>query len=111
MHSKNKTLTLIHFHATWCSPCQTMEPIIDRIENESESSLKVLKVDVDELKQFAQYFTVQNVPTFVLMKDDKIVWKQAGILTYQHLKRRFLNTNNTIVHNSFYGNLKIVIFL
>ena len=87
MKSKEKKLTLIDFYATWCSPCQTMEPIIERIEKEFESSLHVLKVDVDILDQFAQHFKVQNVPTFILMKDENIVWKQAGILTFTQLKK------------------------
>ena len=87
MQSKEKKLTLIDFYATWCSPCQTMDPIIERIENEFESSLQVLKVDVDKYEQFAQYFKVQNVPTFVLTKDESIVWKQAGILTFAQLKK------------------------
>lgn len=87
MNSKEKKHTLINFHATWCSPCQTMEPIVARIEKEFESSLRVLKVDVDELAQFAQYFKVQNVPTFVLIEEDNIIWKQAGILTFAELKK------------------------
>jgi thioredoxin 1 len=87
MNSKEKKHTLINFHATWCSPCQTMEPIIDRIEKEFESSLRVLKIDVDELDQFAQYFKVQNVPTFVLIEGENIIWKQAGILTFAEFKK------------------------
>ena len=87
MKDKEKKLTLIDFFATWCSPCQTMEPIIERIEIEFESSLRVQKVDVDKYDQFAQYFKVQSVPTFVLMKDEVIVWKQAGVLTYAELKK------------------------
>ena len=87
MTPNDKKLTLIDFFATWCSPCQTMEPIIKRIEAEFENTLQVLKVDVDQYDQFAQYFKVQNVPTFILMKDEKIVWKQAGILTFKTLKK------------------------
>ncbi|MDD2983806.1 MAG: thioredoxin family protein [Crocinitomicaceae bacterium] len=87
MISNEKKHTLIHFHAAWCSPCQTMEPIIDRIEKEFERQLQILKVDVDELEQFAQYFKVQNVPTFVLIEAENILWKQAGILTFAELKK------------------------
>lgn len=87
MISNEKKHTLINFHAAWCSPCQTMEPIIDRIEKEFERQLQILKVDVDELEQFAQYFKVQNVPTFILLEDENILWKQAGILTFAELKK------------------------
>lgn len=82
-----KTHTLIHFFATWCSPCQTMEPIVDRIENEFTESLQVLKIDVDLFPKFAQHFMVQNVPTFVLIKAENVVWKKAGIMTFTEIKK------------------------
>ncbi len=87
MKSEDKPITLIDFYANWCSPCQTMEPIIERIETEFEKILQVMKVNVDDLPRFAQHYKVQNVPTFVLVKDEKIVWQKAGVITFRELKK------------------------
>ncbi len=87
MKSEACEWTLIDFYATWCGPCHTMVPIIERIEKEFENKIHVLKVDVDQLSQLAQHFKVQNVPTLVLLKGGKMVWKQAGILTFGELKK------------------------
>lgn len=88
MHSKENQITLIDFYATWCSPCQTMEPIIERIDSEFKDTIQVLKVDVDHNKKYAQLFNIQNVPTFVLIKNKEVIWKQAGIITYSQLKKK-----------------------
>ena len=88
MSSKESHITLIDFYATWCSPCQTMEPIIERIENDFTDTIQLLKVNVDENKKFAQLFNIQSVPTFVLLKNKDVVWKQAGIMTYRELKKK-----------------------
>ncbi len=90
MNSKESHITLIDFYATWCSPCQTMDPIIERIENDFTDIIQLLKVDVDENRKLAQLFKIQNVPTFILLKNKDIVWKQAGVLTYRELKKKIL---------------------
>jgi thioredoxin 1 len=90
MNSKESHVTLIDFYTTWCSPCQTMDPIIERIENDFTDTIQLLKVDVDENRKLAQLFKIQNVPTFILLKNKDIVWKQAGIMTYRELKKKIL---------------------
>lgn len=87
MIANEKSYTLIDFFATWCSPCQTMEPIITRIEKQFENELQVLRVDVDKYEQFAQYFKIQNVPTFILLDGDKVIWKQAGIIPFKDMEK------------------------
>lgn len=93
MKSEDKPITLIDFHAKWCSPCQTMEPIIERIEMEFGNVVQVLKVDVDDFPKLAQHYKVQNVPTFVLVKDEKIVWQKAGIITFREFKKVFSDSH------------------
>ncbi|MDO9155038.1 MAG: thioredoxin [Paludibacter sp.] len=69
---------LVDFFATWCGPCKTMSPIVDAIGKEMMGKVRVLKVDVDKNQAVASAYQVQAVPTFLIFKNGKVVWKKAG---------------------------------
>ncbi|XP_073362470.1 thioredoxin H1 [Aegilops tauschii subsp. strangulata] len=68
---------VIDFTATWCGPCRFISPILDEIAKKLPNVL-FLKVDVDEMKSIAEEFSVEAMPTFVLMKEGKVVDKVVG---------------------------------
>ena len=82
---------LIDFFATWCGPCQTMSPILKQVKDELGDQVTILKVDVDKNAAIASKFQVRGVPTFVLFKNGKQVWKQAGLISKTDLKQKILN--------------------
>ncbi len=69
---------LIDFYANWCAPCKMMAPIIEEIEKEFASTIKVTKVNVDENLELASKYNVLSIPTYVLEKDDKEVERVVG---------------------------------
>lgn len=82
---------LIDFFATWCGPCKTISPIIEAIGKEMQGKARVLKVDVDKNQQLASSLQIQAVPTFVIFKNGKIVWKHSGGIDKQSLKTTLLS--------------------
>ena len=88
---KDDKPVLIDFFATWCGPCQTMSPILKQLKDELGEQVKIIKIDVDKNQAIAQKFQVRGVPTFMLYKNGKQVWKQAGLVTKADLKRIILN--------------------
>jgi thioredoxin 1 len=82
---------LIDFFATWCGPCQTMSPILKQVKDELGDEVTILKVDVDKNVAIASNFQVRGVPTFILFKNGKKVWKQAGLISKTDLKQKILN--------------------
>jgi len=82
---------LIDFFATWCGPCQTMSPILKQVKDELGDKVIILKVDVDKNAAIVSKFQVRGVPTFVLFKNGKQVWKQAGLISKTDLKQKILN--------------------
>lgn len=88
---KDDKPVLIDFFATWCGPCQTMSPILKQLKDELGEQVKIIKIDVDKNQVIAQKFQVRGVPTFMLYKNGKQVWKQAGLVTKTDLKRVILN--------------------
>jgi thioredoxin 1 len=83
---KGKTPVLVDFHADWCGPCQTMNPIIDEIKNLYGEKIRVIKINVDKNQAAAQKYKVRGVPTFLLFKQGEINWRSAGIHSRADLK-------------------------
>jgi thioredoxin 1 len=84
---------LLEFYADWCGSCQTMSPIIDRFESKMQNKLEVIKVDIDKNPQIAGIYQIKNVPTFVLFKNGKEIWRQVGLITNRELKLVFQKFN------------------
>ncbi|XP_059292002.1 thioredoxin H2-like [Lycium ferocissimum] len=70
-------LIVIDFTASWCGPCRHMEPVINEFAAKY-TDVEFIKIDVDELADVAQEYGVQAMPTFVLIKQGKIVDKLVG---------------------------------
>ena len=70
---------LIDFFATWCGPCKMMPPILDQVKKNLGSQLRILKIDVDKNPKVAEQYQVRGVPTLILFKAGKILWRQSCV--------------------------------
>ena len=80
---------LIDFWATWCGPCKTLGPILEKLAAEFAGGFRLAKVDVDKEQQLAGYFQIKSVPTVMLVKGGEIVDGFPGALPEGQL-REFL---------------------
>ena len=72
---------LVDFYAEWCGPCQMMKPrILDVAERIGEDA-KVIQIDVDKEKEIAERFRIQSVPTLIIFKKGKQLWRQTGVIS------------------------------
>ena len=72
---------LVDFYAEWCGPCQMMKPrILDVAERIGEDA-KVVQIDVDKEKEIAERFRIQSVPTLIIFKKGKQLWRQTGVIS------------------------------
>ena len=85
--TESATPVLIDFYATWCGPCQTLAPILEDVKKDLGEKVKIIKVDVDKNQALAQKFQVRGVPTLMLFKNGKQLWRQSGVLTRADIKR------------------------
>jgi thioredoxin 1 len=72
-------VTLVDFWATWCPPCRTQGPIVERVAAAYKGKAKVGKLDVDTNKKTARRFEVNAIPTLIIFKDGKMVRKFVGL--------------------------------
>ncbi len=84
---KGEAPVLIDVYADWCGPCQAMMPEIDAYAEKMGPKVRVLKINVDRNPQFAQAFGVRGVPTLMLFKDEKVVWRASGMHTQHQLEQ------------------------
>jgi thioredoxin 1 len=70
---------LIDFWAPWCGPCRMVGPTVDQVAEETLSTAKVVKVNVDEQPELAQAFHVMSIPTLVVIKNGKIAHSVVGV--------------------------------
>jgi len=78
---------LVDFYADWCGPCKTMAPILQQVAAENKGKVKVIKIDVDHNQAVAQQYRVQGIPTLILFRQGKVLWRQSGVVPAQALNQ------------------------
>lgn len=84
------TPVLVDFWATWCEPCKTLGPMLEKLAAEYNGGFRVGKVDVDKQQELAGMFGIRSIPTVVLVKDGQVLDGFAGALPEGQL-REFLS--------------------
>ena len=84
------TPVLVDFWATWCEPCKTLGPMLEKLAAEYHGAFRLGKVDVDTQQELAGMFGIRSIPTVVLVKDGQVLDGFAGALPEGQL-REFLS--------------------
>ena len=78
---------VIDFWAEWCGPCRMLAPVVAEIAQEKAGALVVGKVNVDEERGLAARFSIESIPTVLLLRQGKVVAKSVGYVAKEHLCR------------------------
>ncbi len=90
-----QTPVLVDFWATWCGPCKTLGPILEKLAGEYNGGFELAKVDVDKEQQIAAAFQIRSVPTVFLIKGGQIVDGFPGAMPEGQL-REFLTQHGVM---------------
>ena len=76
---------LIDFWAEWCGPCRMAAPEVKKVASEMAGNAVVLKVDTERWPALAQRFNVMSIPNFVVIKNGRPVFQQAGLVDHSQM--------------------------
>ena len=76
----------LYFSATWCQPCKSFSPVMDRV---GSSGIPVQKIDVDMQKELAKQFNVSGIPTVILVQNGQVLNRFTGAKSEQEIKAIF----------------------
>ena len=77
-------VVLVDFFATWCGPCQMLEPVLEELAADTDAV--IAKVDVDQHQGLAAQNGVQGVPTMLLYADGEQVGRHVGMKPAEQLR-------------------------
>jgi thioredoxin 1 len=66
---QSSTPVVVDFWAEWCGPCHAVAPVLERIVDERDGELKLVKVNIDEEQELALRYGVMSIPTMILFRD------------------------------------------
>jgi putative thioredoxin len=85
---KSKTTpVLVDFWASWCGPCITLKPTLEKIAKEYEGKLILAKAVTDDNSDAASKFSVMSIPSVKLFKDGKVVDEFVGAQPEDTIKK------------------------
>lgn len=76
---------LVDFHAEWCGPCKMMASELKKFAQNNKETVRVLKVDIDKNQPTASHYNIQGVPTLILFKNGKVLWRQSGAMNAKQI--------------------------
>ena len=81
-------MVFVDCYTTWCGPCKMMHPILDELKERLGDKVRILKIDVDvpANRQSVYAYQIQSVPTLMLFKKGRMLWRQSGVVRVPRLE-------------------------
>jgi thioredoxin 1 len=71
--SNNQKLTLVEVRANWSGGSHLMDLIVNRIEKQFDSKIRVVKIDFETHREFLFQFGVESAPAIFLLRNGQVV--------------------------------------
>ncbi|QEC67189.1 DUF953 domain-containing protein [Panacibacter ginsenosidivorans] len=90
-YTTSSNVVLIDFGAEWCPPCRKMEPVINELQSTAKDKFKIVRVDGGINTNVMQQQNVTALPTFIIYKNGKEVWRKQGVIEKSELLEQLNN--------------------
>jgi thioredoxin 1 len=78
-HIEGQKPVVVDFYAEWCGPCKLMSPVLQDLKGKIGERATILKMDIDKNPAFAKMYGIQAVPTLLIFKQGRVVWRKSGV--------------------------------
>jgi thioredoxin 1 len=78
-------IVLIDFWAAWCGPCRSFAPTYEKVA-EQYPDIVFAKVDTEAERGLAASFNIMSIPTLMVIRENVVVFSQAGALPEHALR-------------------------
>lgn len=76
--NNDKGTVLVEFFASWCPHCQRMMPVVDDLRALFDGRANIYQFDIDENQELAGELGVESIPTFIVYREGKEMWRGSG---------------------------------
>ena len=83
---KSEVPVLVDFWAEWCAPCRAMGPYVDKLAEDMDGKLKVVKINTQDNPEVPARYGITAIPTFLVIKDGEVAKQIVGQRSYADLK-------------------------
>ena len=84
---------VVDFFAEWCGPCKMMPPILKEVKDKAGDKVTVLKMDIDKNPEYARIYGIQSVPTLMIFKNGKVIWRTSGVTPANQILQHILKSS------------------
>mgnify|MGYP003995797431 CR=1 FL=1 len=93
----SKKPTLVDFYADWCSPCQTLLPIVEKLSIEYDGKVEIQKVNIDENENLAELYGIRSIPALLFINKGLVVDRTNGLVAEEHLRAKLNNLLDKVI--------------
>jgi rhodanese-related sulfurtransferase len=82
----SQKLVLVDVQSKYCGGCKKLAPVVDSVAHQNTGQLKLVSIELFENKQLGNELNIESIPTLILYKDNKIVWRKNGKITREDIE-------------------------
>lgn len=95
-HTSNQPV-IVYIWASWCLPCRTMSPAIERAADKFSGQVELRKINADEHPEEIKALKIMGVPTVILYQQGQEIYRRTGALGEKELAKLFEQALSEIV--------------
>ncbi len=78
---------VVDFGASWCGPCQILEPILESLAEEYQRKIIITKISVEGNQKKPKEYGVRSIPSVKFFKNGKVVDEFIGAIPEEQIKK------------------------